>query len=350
MTISEAWFINFQAHEKTHLELSPWMNVFYGESDHGKSSLLRGFKWNILNRPNGYRFRRHDSTKTSVIINSNGVYVDRTRTDESNTYGMGIETYSALRGEVPEEITKNVNLSEVNFQSQSEVYFLIDLSPGQVSKKLNEVAGLEISDQVLKQANSDHKETKAERDSTNKKLVQVRSKVLELDWSVEADKFLKKLEDYQEKINNLEEQYSQLSFILGELKELLAKRRLFISDNCIADLKSIMEVNRQYQILIDNFGDIDDILENIDSYKQDLSDIRVIDLTEVESLSIEVEKLEGQYDYLNKCLTVLKDQKTKHIEVSGKEKSNREQYYERLRKLGKCPTCEQPTNNRDRNY
>jgi hypothetical protein len=66
-------------------------------------------------------------------------------------------------------------------------------------------------------------------------------------------------------------------------------------------------------------------------------------LTEVESLSIEIEKLEGQYDYLNKCLTVLKDQKTKHIEVSGKEKSNREQYYERLRKLGKCPTCEQDT-------
>lgn len=341
MTINSAVFINFQAHENTEIKLSPNMNVFYGESDHGKSSLLRGLKWNILNRPNGDRFRRHDTARTSVIVHSNGVYVDRTRTDESNTYGMGLEIYSALRSEVPEEITKNVNLSEVNFQSQSEVYFLIDLSPGQVSKKLNEVAGLEISDQVLKQANADHKETKAERDSTNKKLVQVRSKMLELDWAVEADKFLKKLEDYQEKINNLEEQYNQMWDILVDMKELFAKKRLFISDKCIADLKDIMEVNRQYQILIDNFGDIDDILENIDGYKQDLADIRVIDLTEVESLSIEIEKLEGQYDYLNKCLTVLKDQKTKHIEVSGKEKSNREQYYERLRKLGKCPTCEQ---------
>jgi exonuclease SbcC len=44
---------NFETHIKTHLDLHPGVNVIVGESDEGKSGIIRSIKWNAKKQTAG---------------------------------------------------------------------------------------------------------------------------------------------------------------------------------------------------------------------------------------------------------------------------------------------------------
>ncbi|MCL6636233.1 MAG: ATP-binding protein, partial [Peptococcaceae bacterium] len=49
---------NFQSHRYTELVLAPTMTVLIGESDQGKSAVVRALRWLLYNRPQGADFMR----------------------------------------------------------------------------------------------------------------------------------------------------------------------------------------------------------------------------------------------------------------------------------------------------
>ena len=148
---------NFQIHKQTELEFKEGMNVIAGSSDNGKSSIIRAIRWVLMNRPTGFAFHTHGAKDDTAVAMVFGDYECVTRQKgekNSGGYHHRGKTYAALRTDVPPEIERVLNLSEINIQSQHDPYFLLQDSPGEVAKKLNVVAGLGIIGDTIKTANA----------------------------------------------------------------------------------------------------------------------------------------------------------------------------------------------------
>jgi exonuclease SbcC len=161
--------LNFQAHKESHFDFVPGVNVITGQSDAGKTSSMRSMQWAMTNRPTGDAFKNWDaSPKDSIAVEitlDNGS-VALTRENGKNTYLLtknGEEqSFSAIKTDVPEEIKQLLNLPEGNIQTQHQSYFLLQDSPGEVARKLNELIGLDIIDTMFKNINSKIREASSE--------------------------------------------------------------------------------------------------------------------------------------------------------------------------------------------
>lgn len=146
--ISKLLIENFQAHEKTKIELVPGINVFIGSSDSGKSSVLRALKWVLLNQPNGNSFHSFWSKNTKVKAMVADKVITRIRTKSKNQYKLGDELFEAFGATVPEEISLHHNIKENNIQNQMDAPFLLSQSSGEVARLCNRAVNLELIDTV----------------------------------------------------------------------------------------------------------------------------------------------------------------------------------------------------------
>lgn len=155
--ISIITLTNVLSHKETTLHLSPGVNIIVGPTDTGKSAIVKGLKWVIFNRPlgDGLRSSWGGDTKVELIVDGEfGPYIKRIKTDNSNMYILeGDVKFSALKGEVPEEVAKMLNMSEINVQTQFDPHFLLSKSSGEVAQYFNKVAHLDKIDVGLQNIN-----------------------------------------------------------------------------------------------------------------------------------------------------------------------------------------------------
>ena len=161
---------NFQGHQDSEFKLHPGINVITGDSDSGKSSVIRALYWAIKNRPTGgadvYR-NRHADPKDIISVTlllhnytpgegyspDYTALVTRYRRGLENGYDVMGDILKAIRTDVPAEVISLLNISDHNIQPQHDSYFLLADSPGDVSRQLNDVCGLVIIDNCLATAN-----------------------------------------------------------------------------------------------------------------------------------------------------------------------------------------------------
>ena len=122
---------NFESHKDTFIELHPGVTVLVGESDEGKSSIIRAIKWNTKNRPQGDTYRnnsigtktKEDKEKlTEVKIKYNTGIVSRAR----DGFSSGINHYQindqeplkALRTDIPEEVQEVTKIKDINLTNR----------------------------------------------------------------------------------------------------------------------------------------------------------------------------------------------------------------------------------------
>lgn len=141
---------NFQGHRRLFLELDPGVNAIVGPTDSGKSAVVRALFWVAFNQPTGDAFRSHWGGRTIVTIETDaGVVVKRVKTDTDNYYQVGDSVYRGFGRGVPEEVTRALQLSPINFSRQMDPPFLLSLSPQQAAKELNKIANLDSVDKAL---------------------------------------------------------------------------------------------------------------------------------------------------------------------------------------------------------
>jgi DNA repair exonuclease SbcCD ATPase subunit len=135
---------NFQSHRDTSLEFSPGVNVIVGSSDSGKTAIIRALRWLRWNRPSGDAFRSTWGGQTLVrILDKDGHEITRTKNDNINHYIIGNTTLEGFGTDVPEDVTKILNLDETNLQQQLDSPFLISRSSGEVASYFNRIAHLD---------------------------------------------------------------------------------------------------------------------------------------------------------------------------------------------------------------
>lgn len=110
MFIEKLTIENFQSHRCTEIKFAPGVTVLVGESDAGKSAVIRALKWLFLNEPRGSGFVRQGTSGCRVAVRySDGTRVERRRDGGRNVYtvtrpGGPEEVYEGFGTSVPEEV------------------------------------------------------------------------------------------------------------------------------------------------------------------------------------------------------------------------------------------------------
>jgi exonuclease SbcC len=152
----------FQSHISTELELSDGINLLVGQSDSGKTAIIRALKWLATNRPLGKDFQSTNGGDVGVsIILDNGDCISHTVGKYAATIDRKDQDWSAIGTGVPETITNLLNMSDLSWQFQMDPPFLLSNSPGEVARILNEVTDLDKIDSSLTNINRMARENKA---------------------------------------------------------------------------------------------------------------------------------------------------------------------------------------------
>jgi len=214
--ISQVRIQNFQSHKETVLDLHEGVNALIGLTGAGKSVVFKALDWLFRNRPLGDEYRSWWGGDTQVeIILKEGQQVGRVRTDSENYYYIDKQKFEAFgKGPPPQPVLDLLNLSDVNFQAQTDPSFLISNSSGEVARYLNRAAHLDIIDQALSSIASTLRKEKEDLGQAKEDLEQTQEQLVLYDWLPEADGKLVGLEKLQEKVTVLVIQSSALVTIV----------------------------------------------------------------------------------------------------------------------------------------
>lgn len=300
---------NFQSHKNTEIEFEfPGVNVIVGESDTGKTSILRALNWVINNRPNGIDFIRAGSSFSKVtVITEEEIACDDpfiiTRCKGKKNYyrlkfGEEDFLYKAFGSNPPEEISRAFNMTDINFQRQMDSPFLLSLSSGEAARYINKIVRLDIIDKAQSQISKEEREKRT------------------------------LFNGYQETEKELKQQLKKYRG-LNKLDELL----LYVE-----------ALERKANKLEDEIEEIEKILDSIQIKKQQIKGLKGIDKIDIDLNSLE-KKVRAK-ELLNKEVRILQDT-VKRIQIAQNNKKQLEwEIKETDKELHKlipdiCPFCKQ---------
>ena len=193
---------NFQAHKDTLFEFSKGVNAIVGESDVGKSAVLRALYWVVFGRPVGdSMIRRGVRNPCEVIIQTDdGHTVRRVRGKTENFYEVDGEVLKAFGKGVPEDVHRVLNLTEINFSRQLDPPFALSMSGSELAQYLNKLIDLEVIGTSLSNINkmANYSNTQVELDRTG--VAQAKDKIRSFGWIADAEKDIAKLEKLEDSV------------------------------------------------------------------------------------------------------------------------------------------------------
>jgi exonuclease SbcC len=245
MPLEQIKITNFQSHKNTELNLNSGINAITGSSDVGKSSITRAIYWVLTNRPTGTAFQSYwaDKDGTTVELVFDGTSVKRIRSKTKNSYELGKMKFDVVKTDVPEEVLKFLNLSDVNIQNQHDKYFLLQDSAGEVAKKLNSVANLEIIDFALKEVNSDISQNSGKINNTEVEIYELKNKL-------EGFKHLDKVENLLSELSGQISEQEGIEIILCDLIDLIGGISTVEED--LQNLDSWLKIEFDMQPILEN--------------------------------------------------------------------------------------------------
>lgn len=228
---------NFQSHKDTLIEFSPHVNVITGPSSNGKSSIMRGVRWVMENRPSGAGFvsywnrdkKGNPVDFTRVTMEKNGVKISRFKDADSNGYSVGENVFGAMGTDVPDLVGSTLQLTELNVQKQLDPHFLLSLSAGDVAKYLNGLVNLSLIDEVMSKADSDIRKNKADILTAETAKDKAVKDLVGLSWVEKAEKLLATYDKYSKEYDELGGKKDKLQAILSERKIAMAKQQKYNS-------------------------------------------------------------------------------------------------------------------------
>ena len=103
--ITGAHLVNFQAHADTTVHFDVGLNCFIGDSDKGKTAILRAVYWVLHNRPGGTSIIRsgQEECTVEIFVDYKGKQhtVKRVRSKSKNQYWLQDQLFDVVGRDVP---------------------------------------------------------------------------------------------------------------------------------------------------------------------------------------------------------------------------------------------------------
>jgi len=221
---------DFQSHSSSTLQFSPKVNIISGESNSGKTAIIRALNLVINNRPSGNSFIRDNCEDSSVVLKKKNCSITRSTKKKGtikNIYsldnGEDKIDFTAFGTSVPEEIVDVLNLSDINVQQQHSPYFLVFDSPGQVALYIRSIAELDEIDNLVSgfQSNITSTTKDVKYLKSEKKIVDLQLQDLSKIPLDKFEKILKKTKKLVEEERKSIQIIENLVHILNQYEELL---------------------------------------------------------------------------------------------------------------------------------
>jgi exonuclease SbcC len=264
--IKEIEIENFQNIQKASIELDPGINIFTGESDQGKSAIIKALVWLFFNRPAGEEYIRKIDGKpvshclVSAIVNENKIKRERTKT--TNVYFLNGKKKEAMgKHVVPEEIQEVLNISETNIQTQFKPFFLLSLSPGQRAKQLNQAVGLDEIDLVLSQINSEVRSTKAKTSELKEKIKEKKNEVKKFNYVDDLKREIKELSVYFKQVGKVSSDITELKNLIQNVED--CEKEIGVLKNTLKIESEVKHLASQVQTIKDFENEISDLKSSI---------------------------------------------------------------------------------------
>ena len=311
---------NFQSHKHTVIDFDKGVNVICGETDNGKSAVIRAIRWVVENNPQGTtkinsRWNNEFKEPMSVTLFTDKGKIERIRSKIRNGYNIykndspPIEL-DAIGKTVPEEVLQFLNISDVNFQYQFDSPYLLSLTPGQASQYLNEIVHLDSIDKIMSVADSNKRQLSSEQKVVENDIKKLEKEAENYTWVDEADNLYlrtKKLNSIIQNIiqesDNLEqsiEQFKkQVTVDLTEPMKLIQDIESIKIEDCSELEESINSYNACSNVIVD-ITEAKKLVESIDS-------IIICNTDELQKSLISYHELNGDITRISSEIETLKD-------------------------------------------
>jgi exonuclease SbcC len=341
----------FQSHKETNIDFSAGVNAITGPSDSGKTAILRAISWLRTNRPSGEGFKSwysHKKDRIAVDILTDKDSIAIIREDGKTSYMVNDDTFSAIKTDVPNEVLEALNISDYNFQTQHEKYFLLQDTPGEVARKLDELVGLEIIDTYFKSLNGKIRELS----------IRIYGLTEERDGLETALQKFDNLEEIEKLVSSLERKSSERAETLSSLQKIC---------DCVKAIEQTEKERGEVNLLLKTEDRYNDLAQNIQKYQSKHTELKGISATTEGLTSLGEEKeISQQWLEIEPALTSLYDKILRHTALKKsleelnicyyalhscgkaieKQKDDKKlltsKFLDLLRESGTCPTCGTP--------
>ncbi len=335
---------NFQSHKFTKLNFDSGVNVIIGASDSGKSAILRALHWVIFNRPIGDSFKSHLSEEVSVDIVLQDKIVSRKKTKNENLYLIDYIHYRAFNKEVPEEINELLNIDNINIQRQQDAPFLLSLTPGEISKVLNQAVRLEVIDTTQKNISILLKQENQKLLNFQNIIQEKQEELKKYKWLLEAENNVVLLEVITNEIlqlSNLQQNLNQINIDIYYIEKTIqdsSKILMFDQDvNILFDLNN--QIEAQLKLLYGFNNIINDIIKNEKEIKP------LLLITKVDKQINELINLQQNYNAIEEQNNSFKDLINNINNITNTINTKQEQNQKQEQEFKKvfpnvCPLCQ----------
>ena len=283
---------NFQSHKATNMDLGDRVNTIQGNSDCGKSAVMRALNWLIFNPAGDYFVSDWAKSPTGkaikesceVTVHVDGHVITRRRDKDFNGYILDGQTFEATRNSVPQQVAAILGLGEVNIQRQLDPPFLLSMSAGDVSRYINSLVNLTRIDTWTAAANGRYKSLLKDVDRYGKEAEARQAEVNSYSW-------LPDLERISARATGLEGRKADVEFEKGLVETSITRY-----DTLSSELGSIPDLDMVDRLLCG----IDGTIEKSSSIEAEMVPLRV-SIERHEELASEISSIPG-LDRLDKIM------------------------------------------------
>ncbi len=351
---------NFQKHAHLTLDFTNGVNIIHGETDCGKSCIVRAIKWVFFGEPKGDVVRKEGTKKTSVEVTlDNGTIIEKIKSASVNAYiltvGKDVKRFDAVGKTIPEEIltvlksrTIRVNGEEIilNIANQISLPFLLDKSGTFRMKLFNQLTGNDIIDKVFQSLNKDilhiGREEKLEKEHLEEgksalKDLQARKDDIEFTCKALNGQYniLKKNIERYNKINEYDNKLIDINIELNKV-QLQLNGIHTIKEN---ELLNLDEKVKRLEKLNELLYKIKTVKKELLSIEEQLKKtiIPEIDIKEIRSKLEQLTKLQKMITQLDDITKADKDFTSKIAIITVKIEEDSKKYKQLLKDIKICP-------------
>ena len=278
---------HFQAHNDREIVFDKGLNVIVGESNVGKTSILRAIEWVLYDTPKGNAFIRTGSRNCSVTLTlSNGCIIERKRSNSSSgSYILTVngvkEEYKGFSNNIPIEILNSHQMPiitinnvkyKINIADQHDAPFMLGNSSNERLAMIGSLVDADRADMAKKNFNSKKIKLTNQKKLLNNTIEEAKEELKQYDYLDDLQKKIENLKNkitlynlYAEKKKKIEKLFTDYLQNVEQLKEIEKKLKSFKIPN--------KELLNKYKIIIDNLTKIKKINSEYEDNIQALKDV-----------------------------------------------------------------------------
>ena len=219
---------NFQSISKGELEFTQGINIIVGQSNSGKSAILRAIKGAILNTSGSQKYIKNGTKGFKVGMEYQGNSIEWSRTSKSPEYVINGEKYAKTGSSNLMDFLDNSgftldeNKSLMNVESELELPFPFDKTNGELFKLFEKnIFCISASTAITKLIKSDEEETASKKDNAEYELSRLQNKLTAIE-ELEKEVDLNWLVSKRGELANLATDIEKLQFDIQNLHGIIS--------------------------------------------------------------------------------------------------------------------------------